>query len=272
MKLPWMVLALSAAVVASSSGLAGADKLDDIKAHGKLLVGVGEASPPFSFRDGGKGIVGYDVDLAGRVAKRLGIGVEKVPIINAERIPSLQQDRVDLVAMGMTRTTKRGRDIDFSYAYLVSPHKVLVRKDSGITAVAQLAGRKLALVKTASVDADLKAAVPTLQIVFVDNYDAAFAALKDRRVDGFLADELLLLSYAQKSEAPQDFGLLAGYELPRTAGFGVKKNEPRFLDFVNRTLLDLEASGDAAKIFDAWFAPVKRPFKIQPDAPTNVQK
>ena len=136
----------------------------------------------------------------------------------------------------------------------------------------QLAGRKLALVKTASVDADLKAAVPTLQIVFVDNYDAAFAALKDRRVDGFLADELLLLSYAQKSEAPQDFGLVAGYELPRTAGFGVKKNEPRFLDFVNRTLLELEASGDAAKIFDVWFAPVKRPFKIQPDPSTNEQK
>ena len=41
--------------------------------------------------------------------------------------------------------------------------------------------------------------MPTLQIVFVDNYDAAFAALKDRRVDGFLADELLLLSFAEKS-------------------------------------------------------------------------
>jgi polar amino acid transport system substrate-binding protein len=272
MKLPWMGLALSAAIVASSGGLASAEKLDDVKTRGKLLVGVGEASPPFSFRDGGNGIVGYDVDLAGRVAKRLGVGVEKVPIINAERIPSLQQDRVDLVAMGMTRTKKRGRDIDFSYAYLLSPHKILVRKDSGITAVGQLAGRKLALVKTASVDAALKEAVPTLQIVFVDNYDAAFAALKDRRVDGFLADELLLLSYAQKSEAPQDFGLLAGYELPRTAGFGVKKNEPRFLDFVNRTLLDLEASGDASKIFDAWFAPVKRPFKIRPDAPANPDK
>ena len=272
MKLSWTGLALSAAIFVSSSGFAGADKLDDIKARGRLLVGVGEASPPFSFRDGGKGIVGYDVDLAGRVAKRLGVGVELVPIINAERIPSLQQDRADLVAMGMTRTKRRGRDIDFSYAYLVSPHKVLVRQDSGITAVAQLAGRKLALVKTASVDADLKAAVPTLQIVFVDNYDAAFAALKDRRVDGFLADELLLLSYAQKSEAPQDFGLVAGYELPRTAGFGVKKNEPRFLDLVNRTLLELEGSGDAAKIFDVWFAPVKRPFKIQPDASTNEQK
>jgi polar amino acid transport system substrate-binding protein len=263
---------LSAALFLATSTLASADKLDAVKARGRLLIGVGEASPPFSFRDGDKGIVGYDVDLAGRVAARLDVGVDKVPIINADRIPSLQQDRVDLVAMGMTRTKRRARDIDFSYAYLVSPHKVLVRKDSGITSVTQLAGRKLALVRTASVDADLKAAVPTLQIVLVDNYDAAFAALKDRRVDGFLADELLLLSYAQKSEAPQDFGLIAGYELPRTAGFGVKQNEPRFLDLVNHTLLELEASGEAAKIFDAWFAPVTRPFKILPDDPASAPK
>ena len=54
-------------------------------------------------------------------------------------------------------------------------------------------------------------------------------------------------------------------ELPRTAGFALKKNEPGFLDFVNRTLLELEASGEAAKIYDAWFAPVPRAFHIQPD-------
>src|SRR5262249_52731952 len=77
-----------------------ADKLDDIKARGKLVIGVAEASPPFSFRDGDRGVVGYDVDLAAEVAKRLGVGLAKVSIINAERIPSLRDDKVDLVAMG----------------------------------------------------------------------------------------------------------------------------------------------------------------------------
>ena len=52
--------------------------------------------------------------------------------------------------------------------------------------------------------------------------------------------------------------------MPRTAGFALKKNEPGFLDFVNQTLLKLEASGEAAKIYDAWFAPVPRTFHIQP--------
>jgi polar amino acid transport system substrate-binding protein len=244
---------------------AAADKLSDIKARGRLLIGVTETSPPFSFRDGAKGIVGYDVDLAERVAKNLGVTTEKIPIINAERISALQQDRVDLVAVGMTRAKGRAKDIDFSYAYLDSPHMVLVRKDSEIDHVAQLAGRKLALVRSASVDAELKAAVPTMQIAFFDSYDGAFAALAARQVDGFLADKMLLLWYAQKSGHAGDFTLMGDYQLPRTAGFALKKNEPGFLDFVNGALLKLEASGEAAKIFDMWFAPAPRTFRIQAD-------
>jgi polar amino acid transport system substrate-binding protein len=244
---------------------AAAAKLDAIKARGKLLVGVTESSPPFSFRDDGKGIVGYDVDLAAQVAKRLGVAAEKIPIINADRIPALQRDRVDLVAVGMTRSKKRENDIDFSYAYLDSPHMILVRKSSGIAQITQLAGRKLALVRSASVDEKLKAAVPSLQIVYFDTYDAAFAALADGGVDAFLADKMLVLWFAQKSGHGADFTLIGGYELPRTAGFALKKDEPRFLSFVNQTLLDLEASGEAARIFDKWFAPLPRTFRIKPD-------
>lgn len=244
---------------------ANAGKLDDIKARGKLLVGVTENSPPFSYRDGQKGIVGYDVDLAGRVAKRLGVHMDKIVIINADRIPALQQDRVDLVAVGMTRSKKRAKDVDFSYAYLDSPHMILVRKASGIEHIDQLAGRKLALVRSASVDGKLKAAVPTMQIVFLDTYDAAFAALSDGRVDAFLADKMLVLWFAQKSGHAGDFTLIEDYQLPRTAGFALKKDEPQFRGFVDRTLLDLEDSGEAKTIFDAWFAPLPRDFRIQSD-------
>ena len=198
-----LVLALaSAALPLLTAAPAAADKLDDIKARGKLLIGVTETSPPFSFRDNGKSIVGYDVDLADRVARSLGVPGEKVLLINAERIAALQQDRVDLVAVGMTRAKGRAGQIDFSYAYLDSPHMILVRKDGGIGHLTQLAGRKLALVRSASVDADLIAAVPTMQIILFDTYDAAFAALADKRADGFLADKMLVLWYAQKAVAP----------------------------------------------------------------------
>jgi polar amino acid transport system substrate-binding protein len=256
-------LLVSAMLALALTVPAAADKLADIKARGRLLVGVTESSPPFSFRDNGQGIVGYDVDLAERVAKSLGVTTEKIAIINAERIAALQQDRVDLVAVGMTRAKGRAKEIDFSYAYLDSPHMVLVRNDSGIARIGDLA--KLALVRSASVDAELKAAVPAMQIVLFDDYNGAFAALANKQVDGFLADKMLLLWFAQRSGHPEDFVLMGDYQLPRTAGFALKKDEPGFRDFVDRTLLELEASGEAAKIYDAWFAPVPRTFHIQPD-------
>lgn len=237
-------------------------RLDVIKVRGDLRVGVTETSPPFSFRDGAKGIVGYDVDLAAAVAEKLGVGMTKVVILNKERISALQEDRVEIVATGMTRSPGRAREIDFSLDYLVSPHRVIARRDGRLKEFKDLDGNKLALVHSASVVDELKHLLPRLEIVFFDHYREAFDALAARKVDGFFADGLLLETYAHNSGKPQDFFLLPGFTDGRTAGFALKKGEPEFTAFVNRTLLELEASGRAQQIFDTWFAPVPRNFTI----------
>ena len=123
---------------------AAADRLDEVKARGKVIVGVSDTTPPFTFkRPGESGHVGYDIDLVRAVAKRLGVGVETVSLSSAERIPMLQQGTLDLVATSLTRTLERLREVDFSVIYFVTPHAVIVRKSSGITSVHQLAGRKV---------------------------------------------------------------------------------------------------------------------------------
>lgn len=237
-------------------------RLDEVKARGTLRVGVTETSPPFSFRDDKGSIGGYDVDLAAAVARRLGVTVTQVVILNKERISALENDKVDIVATGMTRSPARARQIDFSIDYLVSPHRVMARRDGKLSEFKDLAGNKLALVHSASVVDELMHEIPTLQIVFFDHYQAAFDGLRDRVVDGFFADGLLLETYAHKSGAPQDYILLPGFTDGRTAGFGLKQGEPEFTAFVNATLLDMEAAGEAAKIYDKWFAPVPRKFRI----------
>src|SRR5215469_11818198 len=131
---------LAALCLVFATPLFAADKLDEIKSRGRLLVGVSDTSPPFSSRENGK-VVGYDVDLAARVAQRLALPMQTISIVNADRIPALQQDRVDLVASGITRAENRKKDVAFSVAYLVSPHKVLIRRDAGIATVGQMAGR-----------------------------------------------------------------------------------------------------------------------------------
>jgi polar amino acid transport system substrate-binding protein len=250
---------------------ATAERLDEVKARGKIIVGVSDTTPPFSFkRPGENEHAGYDIDLVRAVAKRLGVGVETVSLSSAERIPMLQQGKLDFVATSMTRTPERLREIDFSLIYFVTPHAVIVKKSSGITSVQQLAGRKAASASTSTAGGNLKEVVPSVDIVYVPDYAVAFAALKDGSVDAFPTDESVLRAIVQQDSSPDDYLFLPDFTKSRSVGFALKKGEPGFKDAVNRALLDIEASGEAADIFDAWFGPgskepMPRKFKIQPD-------
>src|SRR5438445_10050423 len=80
---------------------ASADRLDDIRARGRIIVGVSDTTPPFSFRRGDT-VVGYDIDLVRRVAQKLRVGLETVSVSSAERIPMLRDGKLDFVATSMT--------------------------------------------------------------------------------------------------------------------------------------------------------------------------
>ena len=102
------------------------------------------------------------------------------------------------------------------------------------------------------------------------DYAIAFAMLKDGKVDAFPTDESVLRAIVQQDGRPDDYLFLADFTKSRNVGFALKKDEPRFKDAINKALLDIEASGEAAKIFDAWFGPksqepMARKFKIQAD-------
>lgn len=264
-------IAAAAAWLLVLAAPAAADRLDEVKARGKLVVGVSDTTPPFSFKKPGEAtVIGYDLDLVHAVAKRLGVAVETVSLSSAERVPLLQQGKVDFVATSMTRTPERLKDIDFSYIYFVTPHAVIVKKSSGITSVKQLAGKKASSATSSTAGGNLKEAVPEVEIVYVRDYAIAFDMLKDGKVDAFPTDESVLRAIVQQSGKPDDYLFLSDFNKSRNVGFAMKKGEPRFKEAVNRALLDIETSGEAEKIFAAWFGPgskepMPRKFKIQAD-------
>ena len=215
-------------------------------------------------------MIGYDLDLVHAVAKRLGLAVETVSVSSAERVPMLQQGKLDFVATSMTRTPERLKELDFSHIYFVTPHAVVVKKSSGIQSVHQLAGKKASSASTSTAGGNLKEVVPSVDIVYVRDYAIAFEMLKDGKVDAFPTDESVLRAIVQQDSRPGDYLLLPDFAKSRNVGFAMKKDEPRFKDAINRALLDVEASGEAVKIFEAWFGPgsqepMIRKFKIQAD-------
>ena len=117
----------------------------------------------------------------------------------------LKDGRVDFVATSMTRTPERLREVDFSVIYFVTPHAVIVKKSSAITSVHQLAGRKASSASTSTAGGNLKEVVPSVNIVYVRDYAAAFAALKDGSVDAFPTDESVLRAIVQQDGRPDDY-------------------------------------------------------------------
>lgn len=270
-KIAVSLFALGAIAGPAAISSALADRLDDVKARGKLIVGVSDTTPPFSFKKPGETTVtGYDLDIVHAVSKRLGVAVETVSLSSAERIPMLNEGKIDFAATSMTRTAERLKEIDFSYIYFVTPHAVIVKKSSGITSVHQLAGKKASSASTSTAGPNLKEAEPKVELVYVRDYAQAFDLLKQDKVDAFPTDESVLRAIVQQDGHPADYLFVSDFTKSRNVGFALKKGEPRFKEAINKALLDVEASGDAVKIYDAWFGPkspepMARKFKIQAD-------
>src|SRR6185436_14037751 len=91
----WLVAAAASALVMAGSALAQSDTLASVKQKGKIVVGVKADYKPFGYTDPSGKIVGLEVDLAQDVAKRLGVQIELVPVIAANRMEFLKQGRID---------------------------------------------------------------------------------------------------------------------------------------------------------------------------------
>src|SRR5207244_965866 len=101
-----------------------------IQQRGSLRVGVKFNVPQIGYNNPVTGKVeGFDVDLANIIADRLGVKAEFTEAATANRIPFLQQDKVDIVVATLTITDERKQQIDFSHVYYVAGQSLLVKKD-----------------------------------------------------------------------------------------------------------------------------------------------
>ena len=266
-----IIAAGTAAVLLSPAAFS--DQLADIRKKGELVCGVLGTDEPMSFVDPAtRTLVGYDVDLCQAVAKKIGVTAKVKQLAVAARIPELQQGRVDILAATLTHTKEREAVVDFSLNTFVTGQKVMVRRDSGIDKIAQLAGKKVVTVKGGTQEPNMRKAVPTVDVVTFEPAPQAFVALQQRKATGFVNDEVSLFdAYGKLGPAQKDYVVLPENISVEAIALGLRKNEPALKTLVNDALRELEASGAAEKLFFKWFGPNsrlkygKRSFKIDSD-------
>lgn len=263
-------LALSAAFAASP---ALADQLADIKKKGEIVFGVLGTDEPNSFIEPkSRQLIGYEIDLATAVARKIGVKPVFKQMAVTARIPELQQGHVDVLAASLTHNKERESQVDFALTHFVTGSKVMVRAASGVTALPQLAGKKVVTVRGGTQESNIRKAVPSAEVVTFETTQQAFQALRQGKGIAYVNDESSLLAdYGKLGPAAKGFTILPTSIGNESIAMGLRKGEKNLKAVIDATLRELEASGAAEQLFNKWYGPgtraniAKRQFKISTD-------
>jgi ABC-type amino acid transport substrate-binding protein len=255
--------------------------LKKIRDDGVVVLGVREASIPFSYSDSGH-TVGYSQTIAlaivDEIRKTLGLPnlrVREVTITSANRFLMLVNNQIDLECGSTTHTRDRENVAAFSNTFFQYAVRMLTRKNAGITDFADLAGKPVVttagtsderLVRQLNSDKQLN-----MRITSVKDHSDAFAAVKSDRAVAFVMDEPILYGFRATDPRPDDFivtGTPLGYE---SYACMFRKGDEPFRDLVNGVISRMQTSGEAERLYNVWFTQPIPPHGINLNYPLSQE-
>ena len=203
---------LAAMMLLTCSALAEDTGLADIMAKGQLIMGFDEAYPPMGFVDENGDHVGFDIDLAKEVAKRMGVELVLQPISWDAKELELSGGNIDCIWSGLTITEERKAQMLFTMPYLANEQIMVVMADSGIASVADTAGKVLGT-QAGSASVDVLEANPEIrdalsEVALSDDFVAALMDLKLGGIDVLLIDSVVGNYYIAQQDDPAAFTVL----------------------------------------------------------------
>lgn len=228
-----------------------------IKQRGKLLVGVKADVPNFGYQELGGEFEGLEVDLAHKLAEVIlgdANAVEFTAVTAKTRGPLLDTGELDMVIATFTIKPDRILQYEFSKPYFIDAIGLLVNKDSGIKAFADLNGKTIGVAQSATTKDALTAAATeagiTLSFSEFPTYPDIKAALSSGRVDCFSVDKSILNGYVDDTTE-----LLADTFAAQPYGVALKKGNTGLLAVVDDTIAAMRADGSLDALVATWSLP-----------------
>jgi putative glutamine transport system substrate-binding protein len=247
-----------------------------LQTKGKIRIGTQEDNTPFSVKNPATGKWdGFDVAYGREIAKAI-FGesddpdkfIEYVPVTSATRIPSLTDNKVDVIIKTFTINEDRKKQIDFTDVYFRTGQRILVKKDNtSIKEAADLAGKTVCAQRGSTSEQNIATATSgAARPLLLDSYPACLLALQQGQADAISTDETILFGLASKDPNTKLVGKYFSTEL---YGIGVKKNvggdRTGFVDFLNRSQVAMITSGVWATLYEKYISPVSFDKKRTPD-------
>ena len=239
---------------AGSADTGSAAEDTSASATGTLIVGFDQSYPPYGFVGDDGEFTGFDLDLAAAVADKLGWDVQYEAIDWDAKDTLLNSGAINCIWNGFTM---EGREDDYTFSepYMLNEQVVVVRADSGVTSLEDLAGKTvITQVDSAALDvlegdqADLAATFASLEQI--GEYNTAFMQLESGAVDAVACD--LSIAAYQLAANPDAYLQLDEALSSEHYAVGFKQGDTETADAVTEALRELNADGTVQELCDKY--------------------
>jgi ABC-type amino acid transport substrate-binding protein len=226
--------------------------------RGELTIGVSYKNGLFGGTDAFSGeAVGFDIEIAREIGSELGLHPEQIrflDILSDERLPVLQDGRVDLVVMALTITPAREELINFSRPYYLAGQSLLIRRsDQSISGLRDLAGKRICVVASSTGMQTLSQLVPDATLVPVHSAGSCVGEVLSGGVDAMSTDDVILAGFASQDD---ELRIVGGNFTQEPYGIGIPKANPDMVEFVNQALERMIEDGRWGRIYRAYLADI----------------
>ncbi|MBD1229343.1 amino acid ABC transporter substrate-binding protein [Xenorhabdus griffiniae] len=245
-----LLLASATALAISAPGYAGED-FDAIKASGIFKIGTEGTYPPFTYHDASNKLIGFDVDIAREIARRLNVKPEFMEVKWDGLIAGLDAKRFDAVINQVGVTPERAAKYSFSIPYTTSQVVLITRNDnSDIKAFTDIKGKRSAQSLTSNYGQ--LATSYGASLVSTDGFNQAIDLVATGRADATLNDRLSFLDFKkQRPNAPVK--IVAQQTDASKSAVLLRKGDAELLEAVNKTLQEIKDDGTYTRISEKYF-------------------
>lgn len=226
------------------------------KDSGTLKVGVDDSYPPMEYKDDKSATIGFDIDLAKEIGKRMNMEVEFVSTAWDGIFQALKTDKFDCIISSVSMTTTRVAEYEFTKAYIANSQMIVVKPDNNsILTSADLTDKKVGyqVATTANESAD-KLVENGIKFGSVKAYDQIiqpFADMKAGRLDAIIVDEVVGQYYIGQDKA--NFKAASVKLTNEPIGVCMKKGNTALKAKIQTAIDSIVADGTMKTISMKWF-------------------
>ena len=213
-----------------------------------LVMATNAEFPPYEYREG-DAVTGIDAEIAQLIADKLGMELKIEDVAFESIIPGVQSGKYDFGMAGMTVTEDRLKDVIFSDSYATGVQVVIIKEDSDIASLDDVAGKKIGVQTNTTGDIYATDDYGEENVVRYENGAVAVQALLNGKVDCVVIDNEPAKSYVAANEGLK---ILETEYMVEDYAICFAKDNTELKDKVNTALNELIDDGSVQKIIDKY--------------------